>query len=142
MPIQAYVMFNGECRQAVEYYAEVFETAAPEIMTYNDAPPDPDFQMPDEAKDLVMNTSLLIDGSTVMFGDNVPGMMPAAHGNNISLTIVTKDKDYITRVFDRLRESGKVQMDLQETFWTSLYGKVTDKFGIEWQFSYDEEPQY
>lgn len=28
-------------------------------------------------------------------------------------------------------------MDLQETFWSKCYGLLTDKFGINWQFSLD-----
>jgi PhnB protein len=28
-------------------------------------------------------------------------------------------------------------MELQETFWSKLYGQVTGKFGIHWQFNYD-----
>lgn len=26
-------------------------------------------------------------------------------------------------------------MPLQETFWSPLYGQVTDKFGVTWQVS-------
>jgi PhnB protein len=30
-------------------------------------------------------------------------------------------------------------MELQETFWSKCYGSLKDKFGIEWQLSYDNE---
>ncbi len=28
---------------------------------------------------------------------------------------------------------GKIEMELQETFFSQLYGKVKDKFGMMWQ---------
>ena len=45
-----------------------------------------DFVIPEESKNLIMYTSLDIDGSNVMFCDILPGMSFTA-GNNISLTI-------------------------------------------------------
>lgn len=36
-----------------------------------------------------------------------------------------------------VKESGRVAMDLQETFWSKCYGSLTDKFGLEWQLNYD-----
>jgi len=50
--------------------------------------------------------------------------------DNISLIIVSKDMDNIKVMFNKLKETGTVGMDLQETFWSRLYGSVTDKFGI------------
>ena len=40
-------------------------------------------------------------------------------------------------LFHKLKEGGTVGMELQETFWSKCYGSLTDKFGIGWQFSYD-----
>ncbi|MNP75650.1 hypothetical protein D3C76_1727390 [compost metagenome] len=37
--------------------------------------------------------------------------------------------------FNQLKEGGSVTMELQETFWSKLYGSLKDKFGIEWQVS-------
>lgn len=136
MPINAYLNFNGNCREAVEYYAEVFQTDPPQIMAFGDTPPDPNFSLPEEAKNLVMHTQLRIAGSIVMFSDIFPGMS-YTQGNNISLTVVSKNVEEINSLFDKLKEGGKVQMELQETFWSKRYGMVTDKFGIGWQLSYE-----
>lgn len=134
MAIDIYLNFNGNCREAVEYYAQVFETEAPQIMTFGEAPQDPSYTLPDEAKHLVMHSRLSINGSTVMFSDVFPGM-PFIEGNNISLTLVNKDQDQIKTWFNKLKEGGKVGMELQETFWSKCYGSLKDKFGIEWQLS-------
>lgn len=136
MAIVTYINFKGNCREAVEFYVQVFGTEKPQIMTYGDTPPDPEFSMPEESKELIMHTMLKINGSPVMFSDVFPGM-PFVAGNNISLTILTKDMDEIKSLFNRLKEGGTVDMDLQETFWSKCYGSLTDKFGIPWQFSHD-----
>ena len=86
MTVDAYIIFNGNCREAAEFYAQVFETEKPKIMTFGESPSDPNFPLPEEAKDLVMHTRLNIKGSNVMFSDTFPGM-PFIVGNNISLTL-------------------------------------------------------
>lgn len=138
MSVDVYINFNGNCREAVEYFAQVFETEKPQIMTFGETPPNPEYPLPDEAKDLVMHTRLNINGSNVMFSDVFPGM-PFVEGNNISLALVTKNTDDIKSFFNKLKEGGKVGMELQETFWSKCYGSLKDKFGIEWQFSHPSE---
>lgn len=137
MAIEVYLNFNGNCREAVEYYTEVFGCEKPQIMTFGEAPRDPNHQLPEEAKHLVMHTFLMISGSKVMFSDVFPGM-PFTQGNNISLTVITNDENEVKTWFNKMKADGaKVNMELQETFWSKCYGNLTDRFGIDWQFSYD-----
>ncbi len=136
MAILPYVNFNGNCREAVGYYTDVFGADKPKLMLYGDMPPDPDFPMSDEDKNLVMHTYLMLQGTMVMFSDVPPGT-PFVAGNNIVLTVVSSDIEEIKRLYDRLKEGGEVQMELQETFWTKSYGYVVDKYGIGWQLSHE-----
>ncbi|PLR69527.1 MULTISPECIES: VOC family protein [Bacillaceae] len=136
MSVDVYINFNGNCREAVEFYAQVFGTEKPQIMTFGETPQSPEYPLPDEAKDLVMHTRLTIDGSNVMFSDVFPGM-PFVEGNNITLALVNKNIEELTSIFNKLKDGGTVGMDLQETFWSKLYGQVTDKFGINWQINYE-----
>lgn len=136
MSVDIYLNFNGNCREAATFYAEVFETEAPTFMTFGETPPNPDYPLPEEAKNLIMHTRLSIHGSNVMFSDVFPGM-PFVQGNNISLAVVIESKEVLEAQFKKLQEGGKVGMELQETFWSKCYGSLTDKFGIEWQFNLD-----
>lgn len=138
MVVTVYVNFNGNCRDAVQFYAEVFNTEKPEIMTFAEMPPDPGFKVPEEAKELILHTSLNIHGSTVMFSDILPGN-PLISGNNISLTVMTASVEETDKLFNQLKEGGTVDMELQETFWSKRYGSLTDKFGIIWQIMVDDE---
>lgn len=136
MAIDVYLNFNGNCREAVEYYAEVFGTETPKFMTFGDSPQDPNYPLPEEAKNLIMHTRLNINGSNVMFSDTFPGM-PFVEGNNISLSYQSNNMEEITSLFNKLKEGGKVGMELQETFWSKAYANLTDKFGIQWQLNFD-----
>ncbi|MFO1444802.1 VOC family protein [Bacillus sp. Bva_UNVM-123] len=138
MAVNVYLNFNGNCREAVEFYAEVFGTDKPHIMTFGDTPPNPEYPLPEEAKNLVMHARLTINGSMVMFSDTFPGS-PFVLGNNISLSVVSHNEDEIKSIFHKLKEDGTVNMELQETFWSKCYGQITDKFGIEWQLNYENE---
>ncbi|MBU3128017.1 VOC family protein [Clostridium tagluense] len=138
MAIGVYINFNGNCRQAVEFYAQAFGTEKPQIMTYGQTPPDPKFVIPEEAKNLVLHALLNITGSDIMFSDVFPGT-PFTSGNNITLVVGSKNVDEIKSLFNNLKEGGTVDMELQETFWSKCYGSLTDKFDIGWQFSYDSK---
>ena len=120
MIIETFINFNGNCRQAVEFYAAVFGIKDPYIMTYAEIPPDPSMPVTEEVKNLIAYAGLKINGSTIMFSDTPPGYT-FSQGNNIT----------------KMKEGGTVVMDLQETFWSNLYGSVIDKFGVPWQFSHD-----
>jgi PhnB protein len=135
MSVEVYLYFNGNCRKAIEFYAQVFTAEAPRIMTYGDAPPNPKFSLPDVAKNLVIHGELNIYGSKVLFSDVFPGS-PFVTGNNISLYLASGNIDKIKSIFNKLKEGGTIIMDLQETFWSKCYGNVIDKFGIQWQLNY------
>jgi len=136
MSIDVYLNFNGNCREAVEFYTMVFGAEKQKITSFGDMPPNPKFPLPEEAKNLVMHARLNLTGSKVMFSDVFPGT-PFVEGNNISLAIVSKNIEEIRSIFSKLKEGGVVSMDLQKTFWSKCYGNLTDKFGIKWQLSHD-----
>ncbi|MBK3496097.1 VOC family protein [Viridibacillus sp. YIM B01967] len=136
MAINVYLNFNGNCREAAEFYADVFKTEKPQIMTFGESPQSPEYTLPEEAKDLVMHTRLSILGSNVMFSDVFPGS-PFVEGNNVSLAVVSDNEEELRSAYEALKVGGKVAMELQETFWSKCYGSLKDKFGIEWQFSHE-----
>lgn len=137
MAVAIYLIFNGNTREAVEFYSEVFNTKPDEIMTYGDYPNN-EFPLSDDEKNLIMHTSMRISGDLVMFSDTLPGR-PVPVGENISLTVMTDDMEELKSQFNKIKEGGRVDMELQETFWSKCYGTVIDKFGVSWQFSHEEK---
>lgn len=137
MTLKAYLNFNGNCKEAVEYYAEIFETEKPVIMLFGDMPSNGDFPPSEETKNLVLHAEIKIKDSTLMFSDVLPGMNYIV-GNNISLIFNGKDIDEIKSLYNKLQANGTVVMELQETFWSKCYGSVIDKYGIGWQLSLEK----
>lgn len=133
MTIQPYLNFNGNCREAVEFYAEVFKINKPQIMTFGEIPGGV-FPGSEETKNLVLHADLNVNGNIIMFSDAMP-QNPVTIGSNFSLTLITKNIDELKEWYHKLKEGGNVTMELQETFWTKCYGMLIDKFGIGWQFS-------
>jgi len=131
MPLNAYLIFDGNAREAVKFYAQVFGLEEPPMATFG---PIDDPNLPPGAENLIMHTFLTIAGSQLMFSDNYPGM-PYQKGNNITLAYVSKDEKAIRDAFGKLRDGGTVRMELQETSWSKCYGSLTDKYGIIWQFN-------
>ena len=37
MAVDVYLVFNGNCREAVEFYADVFNTEKPQFMTFGES---------------------------------------------------------------------------------------------------------
>lgn len=54
MAVGIYINFNGNCREAVEYYAQVFGAELQEITAFGDAPQNPEYSLPEEAKNRIL----------------------------------------------------------------------------------------
>ena len=133
MKISPYLMFNGNCADAVAFYEKVFLTKA-EMMPYKDAPPQDGYQTPEGAENFIMHAQFEIDGEVIMLCD-MPPEHPAKIGDNISIMAELNSVTAATAVFNALKEGGNVIMELQETFWSKCFGSLTDKFGINWNIS-------
>lgn len=131
-----YITFNGNCEEAVKFYQEVLGGESV-IMRFGDAPPNPAFPpASDDLKNLVMHAELRKNGHVIRFSDIFPS--PNSQytlGSNISFSLEFDTKEETKTIFEGLSKGGKIQMELQETFFSPLYGKFTDKFGIMWQIS-------
>ncbi|MFC5403729.1 VOC family protein [Cohnella soli] len=134
MPINAYLNFEGNTREVVQFYAQAFGLEEPQMITFGSMPAHPDYPLPPGAENWIMHARLDIEGSPLMFSDVFPGM-PYNPGNNISLSYGTDDEEKLKTVFHKLKEGGNVVMELQATDWSKSYGQIADKFGILWQFN-------
>ncbi len=137
MSVNVYMVFNGNCEEAVGYYATVFGTGPPELSRFGDMPAEPGQDMPEEMKSRVMHANLNIHGSPVMFSDAM-SEAPITIGQNINVTVLSDDLKKMESEFDQLAQDGTIHMELQETFWSPGYGIVEDKYGIVWMFNHDD----
>ncbi|MHB1420649.1 MAG: VOC family protein [Bacillota bacterium] len=126
-----YFAFNGNCEEAVRFYQKVFGGET-QIMHFGDAPPNPAFPVSDHIKNLVMHAELIINGHIIRFSDTFPNA-PYSVGNNISFVLEFDTKDETKTMYEALSAGGRIEMELQETFFSPLFAKFTDKYGVVWQ---------
>lgn len=127
--VETYLMFNGNCGEAVRFYEKTLGAKVEMLMTHGESPMAA--QAPDDFKDKVMHASFTIDGQRLMASDPMPGQpYNGMHGFTLSLTYPSVADG--ERVFNALAEGGKVLMPMQDTFWVERWGNVIDKFGAPW----------
>ncbi|MDR2909508.1 MAG: VOC family protein [Oscillospiraceae bacterium] len=133
MQFEVFINFDGNCREALEFYSGVFKTEIQNLMTYAEVPPDDTgYILQESDMDKVMYAGLQFGNMVAMFMD-MPSGMPLVKGNNITPTVSMEDKAEVERIFNELSVGGTVNENLGKTFYSELYGGVTDKFGIKWQ---------
>lgn len=126
--LNPYIAFDGNARQAMEFYHEVLGGKL-ELGTFGDfGSPEP----PDPGR--IMHATLTTaDGFTVMAWD-VPERVPFNPGTNVALYLGGDDaglRDY----FEKLSAGGTVVMPLRKQVWGDEAGTLVDRFGITWMFN-------
>lgn len=135
MSLSTYLTFDGNCREAFEFYRSVFGGEFSVLQTFADGPAD--MPVPDGARDQIMHVSLPVGSSVLMGSDRGPGSGAAlVAGTNFSISIAGQSREHCDRVFAGLSAGGTVTMPLQDMFWGAYYGMCTDRFGINWMVNY------
>jgi PhnB protein len=105
------------------------------MMTVGDSPVAK--QLPPESKQRIMHATLA-NGSLELMASDMMGRGELVRGNTISLMLYCSSEEEIRTFFTRLSAGGEVLHPLKEEFWGSLFGDLTDKFGMRWMFNYDK----
>lgn len=126
-----YLIFGGNCRQAVEFYKKCLGGEL-SMMTYADAPGAcTDFP---ECKNWIIHARITTKAFVLMASDTRPGQ-PVEQGNNSFISIDCESVQEIEELFKALSEKGESKMPLQETFFAKRFAMLTDQFGIHWMLN-------
>ena len=128
MPTIPYLHFQGQCAEALAFYADVFASPAPQLMRYGDGPGAADAW---KGSPRVMHGEVTIGGAKLMASDYPPGMEGAPQAG-FSVMQSAPDVQTARRYFDRLADGGAVLDDLKATFFSPGFGMVKDRFGTHW----------
>lgn len=118
--VTAHIWFNGNCKEAVDYYKKVFsaQLLAPPIET------------PD--KKGILHVMLKIGDTNIMMADAIPGQWEK--GPELSTTIgfwlYVEDCD---DQYNKAVNAGcEIINEMMDAFWGDRMGKVKDPFGHCW----------
>jgi len=134
--INPYLNFPGTTEEAFNFYKSVFGGEFSMLQRFKDTPEGDKLSESDGNK--IMHVSLPIaPGYVLMATDALESMgFKLNMGNNSYIAIAPDSRDEATRLFNGLSAGGKVEMDMQDTFWGAYYGAFTDKFGVRWMINY------
>lgn len=140
--VQNYLFFSGRCDEALAFYKEHLSADVKFMIRFNESPePMPEGVLQPGFENKVMHAEFSLGNVRVMASDGCNDVEKFS-GFRIALSVPTEEET--RRIFNALAsEGGKVNMPLMKTFWSPLYGQVTDKFGVGWMVMIpgEEAPQ-
>lgn len=138
-----YLNFDGITERAIGFYAEALSATEVKMVKFRDIPQNPNYPMPENELNMVMEASLEFAGGKLMMSDVLPSMKSVmgeqVQGNNVLISLVIEDKQQLEDSFNRLSAGGSVVMPLSEVPWSSCFGMLVDPFGIHWKFNRDAD---
>ncbi len=124
--LNPYISFDGDARQAMEYYESVFGGQLT-LSTFGE------FGAPDAASaDKIMHGQLETPSDFVLMGADTPPGMDYDPGTNISVSLSGDDSDELRGYWQKLSDGGNVSVPLEKQMWGDEFGMCTDRFGISW----------
>ena len=124
--LNPYISFNGDARQAMEFYGDVFGGTAA-MSTFGEfGAPDP------AAADLIMHAMLETPGGFALMASDTPPGMDYDPGTNVSISLSGDDAGELRGYWEKLSDGGTVSVPLEKQMWGDEFGACRDRFGISW----------
>lgn len=123
-----HLSFDGTCAEAFRFYAERLGGKVTYTLTYGESPLGD--KIPAEHRGRVLHSTLEAAGYVLTGADTLPEQYRKPQGTWLMLHLDSAAE--AERIFAALAAGGEVAMPIQETFWTSRFGMVVDRFGTPW----------
>lgn len=131
--LNPYISFDGDARQAMEFYEQVFggTLAMNTFGEYGqqDAP---------EAEKIMHGMLETPSGFTLMCADTPPGSEHRP-GNNMAVSLSGDDADELRGYWQKLSDGGNVSVPLEKQMWGDEFGMCTDRFGVSWMVNIGQQ---
>jgi PhnB protein len=128
MQVQPYLFFEGQCEEALAFYASAIGAETKALMRYRESP-EPTHAPPGSAEK-VMHAEFKVGETVVMCSDGMCSGTPSFGGFGLALPVA--DVAAARRAFGALSEGGEVRMPMGPTFFSPAFGMVADRFGVLW----------
>jgi PhnB protein len=132
MQVHPYLMFNGRCSEALDFYTQVLDATVTFRHTIAESPVAADF--PAAAQNNIMHANLQIGDTQLMLCDGPPGQTIETM-RGYSLTLALDDLAKAEQVFAQLADGGRIDMPFAPTFWAKGFGSLVDRFGVSWMIN-------
>lgn len=133
MKLSTYLNFDGNTREAFEFYAGLFGGRIVAMKTFGETPGCEN--MPEVDRDKIMHARLEIGGDALMATD-ATSQYPYRKIHCAYVVFDADGPEDAERIFAALAAGGEVEMPMQETFWAHRYGITVDRFGVPWMINH------
>ncbi len=117
-----YVVFPGTCREALEFYQDIFDGEITSMQTFEESPID----IPEDDKNRIFNADFRADDLHFKASDDL-SIHSVSIGTNISLYVLLPDGKSQEKAFEKLSDGGQVLFPIKDSF-----GMLKDKYQIQW----------
>jgi PhnB protein len=124
--LNPYISFDGNAREAMEFYKGVFGGTLT-LNTFGE------YGAPDAPEaDKIMHGLLETDGGFTLMGADAPPGTEHNPGHNITVSLSGDDADELRGYWEKLSDGGSVSVSLEKQMWGDEFGQCVDRFGIGW----------
>ncbi len=125
-----YLSFNGNCREAIDFYKDLFGGRLISITTFGETPM-AGAMKPEELNNVV-NAQLELPGGPVLMAGDAPSMYPYQGVQGVTICLNFDTVEEAEEAFNALAVGGQITMPFSDAFWAKKFGMVTDRFGVPW----------
>ena len=123
--LNPYLNFNGNARQALEFYATVFGGSL-DLNTFGS------FGSTGPDADRIMHGMLQTEAGYTIMGADVTSDMEHHPMAGFSVSLSGDDGDALRGYWEKLSASGTTTMAMQKQVWGDEFGMCVDGFGVSW----------
>jgi PhnB protein len=131
MQVHPYLNFNGNCKEAFQFYEKALGGKIEMIQTHEDSPMKD--HVPPNWNEKILHARMRIGDTILMASDSPPDAYRKPQGLYVSLNI--EEPEDADRIYNSLVKGGSAQMPIQETFWAKRFAMLSDRYGTPWMIN-------
>ena len=131
--IVIYLIFTGNCREALEFYASSLGGTISHLKTFKESP----LNVSKSQEELIFDSELIAESLVIKASDSLPENKITI-GTNFSLFLICDTYEELETVSGKLSKDGSMIMPLNGPNNPSKFCMFKDKFAIQWMMTTKE----
>jgi PhnB protein len=127
-----YLIFNGECREALNFYEKSLGGKIKSLTSFAESP----LTVSEENFDLIFDSELQADNIIIKASDSLPENNITV-GNNFSLFLVFSNLLKLEKFYKDISDGGKIIIPLPIGKMDTKFAMIKDKYDIQWMLAYN-----
>ena len=133
MSFTPYLTFNGQCREAMQHYADCFGGQI-DVMDDFSKMPSGDGSREPANRAHILHARLRLRDTVLMASDTFDAKM-AMDYSGFSISVGFDDMGAAQAAFDKISADGLVTMPFAPSFWAKGFGMARCKYGVGWMIN-------